>query len=84
MRPSSSRTDFDDYGRSVEFSSSGREQVRGMGKVVRAEPKAETQHDVMSRVQKFRVKLLAKNTGQNILNVPCQVSKIMKKIIFIL
>lgn len=73
MRSSSSWTGFDDYGRSVGSSSSGREQVGGLGKVVRAEPKAETQHDVRSGVQKFRVKLLAENAGQSTLDVLCQV-----------
>ncbi|KAL0904162.1 hypothetical protein M5K25_026236 [Dendrobium thyrsiflorum] len=70
---SSSWTGFDDYGRSLGFSSSGREQVGGLGKVVRAEPKAETQHDVRSGVQKFRVKLLAESAGQSTMDVLCQV-----------
>lgn len=70
---SSSWTGFDDYGRSVGLYSSGREQVGGLGKVVRAEPKAETQQDVRSGVQKFRVKLLSESAGQSTLDVLCQV-----------
>ena len=61
---------FDDYGRSLGFSSSGKEQV----KVVKAVPKVETKQDVKNGVQKFRVKLLAEGSGQSSLDVLCQVS----------
>ncbi|XP_020581725.1 protein FREE1-like isoform X2 [Phalaenopsis equestris] len=70
---SSSWSGFDDYGRSVGFASSGREQVGGLGKVVRAEPKADMQHDVKCGVQKFRVKLLSEGAGQSNFDILCQV-----------
>ncbi|MQL97459.1 hypothetical protein Taro_030151 [Colocasia esculenta] len=64
---SSSWTLFDDYGRSV-VSSPAKEQV----KVVRAVPKAETQQDVKSGVQKFRVKVLPEGSGSP-MDVLCQI-----------
>jgi hypothetical protein len=44
-----------------------------LGKIVRAVPKADTQQDVRSGVQKFRVKLLAESGGQNTMDVLCQI-----------
>ncbi|CAA6655996.1 unnamed protein product [Spirodela intermedia] len=66
---SSSRVLFDDYGRSVGFSSTGKEQV----KVVKAVPKVESQQDVKNGVQKFRVKLLPEGSGQSSMDVLCQI-----------
>ena len=43
--------------------------------IVRAVPKAETQQDVKSGVQKFRVKLLPESLGQNTMDVLCQVRR---------
>ncbi|XP_078448270.1 RING/FYVE/PHD zinc finger superfamily protein isoform X2 [Wolffia australiana] len=67
---SSSRLLFDDYGRSLGFSSSpGKEQL----KVVKAVPTVETQQDVKHGVQKFRVKLLSEGSGQSSMDVLCQI-----------
>jgi hypothetical protein len=41
---------------------------------VRAVPKVETQEDVKSGVQKFRVKILAESGGQGTMDVLCEVS----------
>lgn len=65
---------FDDYGRSISLPS-GKESSAGSGKIVRAVPKVETQQDVKSGVQKFRVKLLAESSGQSTMDVLCQVCK---------
>ncbi|XP_010536417.1 PREDICTED: protein FREE1 [Tarenaya hassleriana] len=71
---SSNSTLFDDYGRSISFSSSRNSSANsGLGKIVRAVPKADTQEDVKSGVQKFRVKLLAETYGQTTMDVLCQV-----------
>lgn len=63
---------FDDYGRSISFGS-GKDSPVNSGKIVRAVPKAETQQDVKSGVQKFRVKLLPESLGQNTMDVLCQI-----------
>lgn len=73
---SSTSTLFDDYGRSISVPSGkdSRSSVSsGSSKIVRAIPKAETQQDVKSGVQKFRVKLLAESGGQSTMDVLCQV-----------
>lgn len=67
---SSTWVGFDDYGRSISFPS-GKDQPSA--KIVRAVPKAETQQDVKSGVQKFRVKLLSEGGGQSSMDVLCQV-----------
>lgn len=66
---SSSNVLFDDYGRSISVPSSGNDR----GKIVKAVPKVDAQHDVKSGVQKFRVKLLPEGAGSN-MDVLCQVS----------
>ncbi|WCJ35068.1 hypothetical protein M5689_016336 [Euphorbia peplus] len=67
---------FDDYGRAISVPS-GKDLSGGSGaasaKIVRAVPKAETQQDVKSGVQKFRVKLLAESGGQSTMDVLCQI-----------
>ncbi|OVA06671.1 FYVE zinc finger [Macleaya cordata] len=68
---SSTWSSFDDYGRSVSFSS-GKDQQVGSAKVVRAVPKVEAQQDVKNGVQKFRVKLLPEGGGSS-MDVLCQV-----------
>lgn len=67
---SSTWVGFDDYGRSISFPS-GKDQQSA--KIVRAVPKAETQQDVKSGVQKFRVKLLSEGGGQSSMDVLCQI-----------
>lgn len=69
FKSASSLSGFDDYGRSISL---GKEQV-GSGKIVRAVPKADTQQDVKSGVQKFRVKILPEGTGQSNMDVLCQI-----------
>ncbi|XP_051124419.1 protein FREE1-like isoform X2 [Andrographis paniculata] len=72
---SSSWSGFDDFGRPIGHPSStaGNEKPVNSGlKVVRAVPKADTQQDAKSGVQKFRVKLLAESAGQNTMDVLCQ------------
>ena len=65
---------FNDYGRSIDFGSGKDSTVTpNLSKIVRAVPKAETQQDVKSGVQKFRVKLLPESLGQNTMDVLCQV-----------
>lgn len=66
---------FDDYGRAISVGS-GKDSSSvssGSGKIVRAVPKAESQQDVKSGVQKFRVKLLAESGGQSTMEVLCQI-----------
>ncbi|KAG5542978.1 hypothetical protein RHGRI_015913 [Rhododendron griersonianum] len=63
---------FDDFGRPVSFPS-GKDHRSSPAKVVRAVPKADTQQDVKSGVQKFRVKLLAESGGQSTMDVLCQI-----------
>ncbi|KAF8406614.1 hypothetical protein HHK36_008704 [Tetracentron sinense] len=70
---SSTWSAFDDYGRSTSLSS-GKDQLSS-SKIVRAIPKVETQQDVKSGVQKFRVKLLSEGGGQSNMDVLCQVRK---------
>ncbi|XP_012073755.1 protein FREE1 isoform X2 [Jatropha curcas] len=71
---SSTWAGFDDYGRAISFPS-GKDSSVGSAsaKIVRAVPKAETQQDVKSGVQKFRVKLLAESGGQSTMDVLCQI-----------
>ena len=67
---------FDDYGRSIGFGSGKDSMVTlNSSKIVRAVPKAETQQDVKSGVQKFQVKLLSESFGQNTMDVLCQVHR---------
>lgn len=68
---SSTWSTFDDFGRPISFPSSGKDQST---KIARAVPKADTQQDAKSGVQKFRVKLLAESSGQSTMDVLCQVS----------
>ncbi|KAJ8762286.1 hypothetical protein K2173_007443 [Erythroxylum novogranatense] len=73
---SSTWAGFDDYGRAISFPStkdSYSSPVSGSPKIVRAVPKAETQQDVKSAFQKFRVKLLAESVGQSTMDVLCQI-----------
>ncbi|KAJ0026350.1 hypothetical protein Pint_09341 [Pistacia integerrima] len=73
---SSASTLFDDYGRSISLPSgkdSHSSAGSGSSKIVRAVPKAETQQDVKSGVQKFRVKLLPESGGQSTMDVLCQI-----------
>ncbi|XVE94529.1 hypothetical protein REPUB_Repub02eG0016600 [Reevesia pubescens] len=75
---SSTWVQFDDYGRSINFpsgkdSSGGSGSGSGSGKIVRAVPKAETQQDVKSGVQKFRVKLLSEGGGHGPMEILCQI-----------
>ncbi|GKU90136.1 hypothetical protein SLEP1_g4176 [Rubroshorea leprosula] len=73
---SSSSAIFDDYGRAIGFSSGKDSSVGsalGSPKIVRAVPKADTQQDVKSGVQKFRVKLLPESGGQGTMDVLCQI-----------
>ncbi|XP_042494699.1 protein FREE1-like [Macadamia integrifolia] len=71
---SSTLSAFDDYGRSVNFPSQGKDQVNsGSPKIVRAVPKVETQSDVKNGVQKFRVKLLPEGSSQGTMDVLCQI-----------
>ena len=62
----------DDYGRSIGFGS-GKDSTMtsNSSKIVRAVPKAETQQDLKSGVQKFWVKLLHESLGQNTMDVLC-------------
>uniref|UniRef100_A0A1J3FFR3 Lateral signaling target protein 2 n=1 Tax=Noccaea caerulescens TaxID=107243 RepID=A0A1J3FFR3_NOCCA len=71
---SSNSTLFDDYGRSISFSS-GRDSTpsSNSAKIVRAVPKADVQEDATGGVQKFRVKLLAETYGQTTTDVLCQI-----------
>ncbi|CAK8569119.1 unnamed protein product [Lathyrus sativus] len=62
---------FDDFGRPISFSSAKESSVAS--KIVKAVPKADTQEDVKSGVQKFRVKMLAESGGQSTMDVLCQV-----------
>ncbi|CAN1127364.1 Protein FREE1 [Linum perenne] len=75
---SSTSAMFDDYGRAINVPSSkdssfGSGAGFGSPKIVRAVPKMETQEDVKSGVQKFRVKLLAESGGQSTMDVLCQI-----------
>ncbi|XVE69697.1 hypothetical protein DITRI_Ditri10aG0011800 [Diplodiscus trichospermus] len=73
---SSTWVQFDDYGRSINFPS-GKGSSGGSGsasgKIVRAVPKAETQQDAQSGVQKFRVKLLSEGGGYGPMDILCQI-----------
>lgn len=71
---SSTWVGFDDYGRAISLPSEKDLSVgSASSKIVRAVPKAETQQDVKSGVQKFRVKLLPESGGQGTMDVLCQV-----------
>lgn len=74
---SSTWSAFDDYGRSISFPS-GKDSPVSSSKIVKAVPKADTQSDVKSGVQKFRVKLLAESGGQSTMDVLCQVLRTMR------
>ncbi|KAJ7957894.1 FYVE zinc finger [Quillaja saponaria] len=63
---------FDDYGRSISFPSPKDPPV-SLSKIVKAVPKADTQQDAKSGVQKFRVKLLSESGGQSTMDVLCQI-----------
>ncbi|KAK3423749.1 hypothetical protein EUGRSUZ_H00950 [Eucalyptus grandis] len=69
---SSTWSAFDDYGRPISFPS-GKDSSVSSPKIVRAVPKAETQQDVKSGVQKFRVKLLPESGSQSTMDVLCQI-----------
>ncbi|XVF35932.1 hypothetical protein REPUB_Repub19eG0014400 [Reevesia pubescens] len=73
---SSTWVQFDDYGRSINIPS-GKGSLGGSGsasgKIARAVPKAETQQDVKSGVQKFRVKLLSEGGGYGPMDILCQI-----------
>ena len=57
---------FDHYGRSIGFGSGKDSTVTSnSSKIVRAVPKAETQQDVKSGVQKLRVKLLPESSSEH-------------------
>ncbi|WOK94682.1 hypothetical protein Cni_G03387 [Canna indica] len=71
--PTKSPTLFDDYGRSISFPAGGKDQGGSLGKIAKAVPKADTQQDVKSGVQKFRVKLLPEGGGQSTMDVLCQI-----------
>ncbi|WOL18593.1 hypothetical protein Cni_G27390 [Canna indica] len=72
--PTSYPTLFDDYGRSISFPSGGKDLGGGSSnKIVKAVPKADTQQDVKSGIQKFRVKLLPEGGGQSTIDVLCQI-----------
>ncbi|KAK6115170.1 hypothetical protein DH2020_007439 [Rehmannia glutinosa] len=80
---SSTWSGFDDFGRPIGYSSSssGKERPSNSGlKVVKAVPKADTQQDAKSGVQKFRVKLLAESGGQSTMDVLCQSVTLVKDI----
>ncbi|CAM8912514.1 unnamed protein product [Rhodiola kirilowii] len=65
---------FDDYGRAISFPVPGeKSSSTSSPKIVKAVPKVETQQDVHSGVQKFRVKLLAESSGQSTMDVLCQI-----------
>ena len=67
---------FDDYGRSIGFGSEkDSTMTSNSSKIVRAVPKAETQQDMKSGVQKFWVKLLSESLGQNTMDVLSQVRR---------
>lgn len=75
----SSQVMFDDYGRPINLSNgNGIENGVDQGgskapKMVKALPKADTEDDVKSGVQKFRVKLLSEGYGQSDQDVLCQI-----------
>ncbi|PPD71633.1 hypothetical protein GOBAR_DD31463 [Gossypium barbadense] len=73
---SSTWVQFDDYGRSINIpsgkDSSGR-SGSAAGKILRAVPKDDTQQDVKSGVQKFRVKLLSESGAHGPMDVLCQI-----------
>ncbi|KAL6993409.1 hypothetical protein U1Q18_011527 [Sarracenia purpurea var. burkii] len=71
---SSSGVIFDDYGRPIGLANGKEQKGSGpSGRVVKAIPKTETQQDVSSGVQKFRVKLLSEGAGQSDMDVLCQI-----------
>ncbi|KAL7261731.1 hypothetical protein ACSBR1_000194 [Camellia fascicularis] len=68
---SSTWSAFDDFGRPISVPSA--KDHRSSAKIVRAVPKADTQQDVKSGVQKFRVKLLPESASQSTVDVLCQI-----------
>lgn len=71
---SSSRLEFDDYGRPISVLGLKDQVGSGpLGKIVKAIPKMETEEDAKSGVQKFRVKVLAEGGGQSDMDVLFQI-----------
>ncbi|KAE8659847.1 putative zinc finger protein [Hibiscus syriacus] len=73
---SSTWVQFDDYGRSINFPSakaSSGGSGSSAGKILKAVPKAETEQDEKSGVQKFRVKLLSESGALGPMDVLCQI-----------
>ncbi|XP_009772832.1 protein FREE1 [Nicotiana sylvestris] len=71
---SSTWSSFDDFGRPIGYNSSPKGKLSApAAKIVKAVPKVDTQQDVKSGVQKFRVKLLAESGGQSTQDVLCQI-----------
>ncbi|CAN4094010.1 unnamed protein product [Withania somnifera] len=64
---------FDDFGRPIKSNSAKDRSSAPAAKIVKAIPKADTQQDVKSGVQKFKVKLLAESGGQSTQDVLCQI-----------
>ncbi|KAF3614334.1 putative GDSL esterase/lipase EXL3-like [Capsicum annuum] len=64
---------FDDFGRPIGYNSPKERSSAPAAKIVKAVPKVDTQQDVKSGVQKFRVKLLAESGGQSTQDVLCQI-----------
>lgn len=71
---SSTWSAFDDFGRPIGHSSEKDRSSGSSARIARAVPKADSQQDVKSGVQKFRVKILAESGGQSTMDVLCQVS----------
>ncbi|XP_052201886.1 protein FREE1 [Diospyros lotus] len=70
---SSTWSGFDDFGRPISFPSGKDQPSPTKAKIVKAVPKADTQEDVKSGVQKFRVKILPESGGQSTMDVLCQI-----------
>ncbi|XP_060199853.1 protein FREE1 [Lycium barbarum] len=69
-----SSSSFDDFGRPIGYNNSTKDRLSApTAKIVKAIPKVDTQEDVKSGVQKFRVKLLAESGGQSTQDVLCQI-----------
>lgn len=71
---SSTWSAFDDFGRPIGYSSEKDRPSGSSMKIARAVPKADSQQDVKSGVQKFRVKVLAESGGQSTMDVLCQIA----------
>ncbi|KAJ8540893.1 hypothetical protein K7X08_001709 [Anisodus acutangulus] len=70
-----SSSSFDDFGRPIGYNNNSRKDNLSAptAKIVKAIPKVDSQQDVKSGVQKFRVKLLAESGGQSTQDVLCQI-----------